>query len=120
ENVGRSTGQLYRVNTLGAALGSAGCIALFPWIGMHAVIWLAVALNLMTAAGAIALFLHRRRTREIEIPWPQSPTGHSPRLRRPGAIALAFASGFISLSYEIFLFRLASVPSGPTSPRFAP
>ncbi len=119
ENVGRSTGQLYRVNTLGAAMGCAACIGLFPWIGMHAVIWLAAALNLTTAVCALALFFRRGGGAPAGEPWTAMPAAPGRRLWLPAAIALAFASGFISLSYEIFLFRLASFASGTSSLIFA-
>lgn len=59
-NVGRATGQLYAVNTFGAALGALlPAFVLFEHLSLDAVIRLAAAINLSVAAAAL-LSLARR------------------------------------------------------------
>ena len=105
---------LYAVNTAGAA---AGCFltdfALVPSWGLLTTQLLAVALNAIAGAGAVALSKSqipkpksqtvKRSKRESRIPNPESrvPTGN---LIAPVAIALAL-SGFAGLGMEILWFR---------------
>ena len=53
QNVGRSVGTLYYVNTLGAG---ASClfsmVALFPWLGMRGSVQVAVMINIAVAVAA--------------------------------------------------------------------
>ena len=64
-NVGRSLGRLYSVNTLGSALASlAAVLVLMRALGQHAVVMVAVALNLAVGAAALLLaFAEHRRAR---------------------------------------------------------
>ena len=57
-NIGRSTGQLYAVNTLGAALGAllAGFV-LFYWLTIDEAIHLAALGNFVVALGVVVLVL---------------------------------------------------------------
>ena len=117
-NVGLSTGDLYRVNTLGAV---AGCLAasflLFPWLGLKAAIWIVAGLNGAIGVSAFVSFARRRwrsRRRRTEIVRPMSRVGaaRAMPMRYRTSLAFAFFAGFVSLSYEIFLVRLASSRSG--------
>ncbi len=60
-NVGRATGQLYAVNTFGAALGALlPAFVLLAWMPMDTVIRLAAAVNLLVAVAAWGLLRDRR------------------------------------------------------------
>lgn len=111
-NVGLSTGDLYRVNTMGAVTGCvlAG-LALFPWLGLHNSIWLAAAINAVIGLSALTAFAAGER--DIAPAAAQTATRPVPMPMRFGlALGLAFFAGFVSLSYEIFLMRLATYESG--------
>ncbi len=63
-NVGRSVGRLYFANTIGSAMACfAAAHLVFVHLGMHAAVWLAVALNLLVAATILALHYLRRAPR---------------------------------------------------------
>jgi spermidine synthase len=117
-NVGSAVGLLYYVNTLGA--GAACFVAtllLFPFIGMQGAVNVAVALNMAVAVGAIAGHLFERRgTVVAEAP---AAAARTPVLRFAPAMALACLGGFVSLSYEIFLFRVMSYATGSSATAFA-
>ncbi|MGY3452239.1 spermidine synthase [Bradyrhizobium sp. USDA 4353] len=119
-NVGSSVGTLYYVNTLGASLACLICAAvLFPFFGMHAAVWVAAAIN--AAVGAGALLARGNRMSSVVEPVPSSADRvvSVPVLGVLLASALAALGGFVSLSYEIFLFRVVSFASGSTSIAFA-
>ncbi len=62
ENVGRVTGYLYCVNTLGAALGAfATGLYIFKFLDIEQATWFAAALNLLVAGGGM-FFLKRWRS----------------------------------------------------------
>lgn len=59
-NVGRATGQLYAVNTLGAALGAMlPAFVLFKYINIDFVIYIAAGINLSVAALTFAVLRSR-------------------------------------------------------------
>ncbi|MBV8919973.1 fused MFS/spermidine synthase [Bradyrhizobium sp.] len=117
--IGGAVGTLYFVNTLGAATACIVCAMLiFPHLGMHAAIMIAAGINIAVGLGAIA----------AHILLSPAPTAESPTLAAApsapifgmGFVALlAMAGGFISLSYEIYLFRAISFASGSSSLAFA-
>ena len=107
---GRRIGALYGVNTAGAALG---CFLtdhlLIPAAGLRATQFVAVALNLVAAAGALRLAAARRAKMETAAPpaVPVTPSaggdGSSARVALVGfAIAM---SGFVAMGMEIVWFR---------------
>ena len=118
-------GVLYTVNTAGAAAGAiAAGFWLIPSLGIRSTTWIAVALNIASACGALWL----ART--------QSPAGQSPvsaqrgRRRAPPqqardtprpvlASAAAGVSGFAALVYEVTWTQLIVLIVGPTSYAFA-
>lgn len=122
-NTGQSMGLLYYVNTLGAAAAClVGLAVLFPFFGMSGSIYIAAAINATVAAGA--LLAHRvgvksatavRETVTVDTPRSAAPT----RLAFRHVLFLAALAGFISLSYEIFFFRLQSYASGGSASAFA-
>jgi spermidine synthase len=117
-NVGLSTGSLYRANTLGAVIGCVVCaLFLFPWFGLQMSIWVAAGLNGLVAIAAFIAFLLRGEENE-NIPEVQVAITQSASAGRVSfqiTLGLAFFAGFISLSYEIFLFRLASFTSATSA-----
>lgn len=126
-NVGRSIGLLYFVNTLGS---SVACFLVGIWImrsfGMQGAVGLAAAVNAMIGVAAIVLALLQRDFKSSEreppirefraIPAVLSP---SEKLRWRVALALAFATGYLALGYEIIWFRLFSQATGGRAGAFA-
>ncbi|HEV8552411.1 MAG TPA: spermidine synthase [Casimicrobiaceae bacterium] len=120
-NVGSSVGLLYYVNTLGAGAACLFCIALlFPFLGMQRAVYVAVTMNAAVAMGALVAYFRERRG---ALPGPeesrQISASSTPILRFSSVLGLACASGFISLSYEIFFFRTISYASGSSATAFA-
>ena len=120
-NVGSSVGLLYYVNTLGAGAACLFCIVLlFPFMGMQGAIYVAVAMNGAVAVGALVAYFRERRG---ALPGPEelhrTSVVSSPLLRFSSVLSLACASGFISLSYEIFFFRTISYATGSSATAFA-
>ncbi len=112
--VGDAVGQLYYVNTLGAGtVCLLASLVLFPFLGMQKSVDVAVAINAVIALSALLVYLKEKKKR---VPAPSAEQGTSskvfPILRMPPTLALAFGSGFVSLSYEIFFFRIVSYISG--------
>jgi len=117
---GGQIGRLYALNTLGATLGAflAG-FALIPGLGLSATGYLAIAGNLLIAAGT---FLLARRT--------DTPVAHgASRGRRPAPPLLASRHrltlaaigliGFFSLAYEILWTRVLLLFLGNTTYAFS-
>jgi spermidine synthase len=119
-NVGSAVGLLYYVNTLGAGAAClVCCVLLFPFLGMAGSIYVAVAMNVTVALGA--LVGHWRDSREAEPAVQDAPTSlerRSPALGLASVLALAGAGGFVSLSYEIFFFRTVSYAAGSSATAF--
>ncbi|WP_035645230.1 spermidine synthase, partial [Bradyrhizobium sp. ORS 285] len=119
-NVGSTVGTLYYVNTLGASLACLICAAvLFPFLGMHAAVWVAAAINAAVGLGAIMARGKRAASVAESVPSSADRVVSVPVLGLLLASALAALGGFVSLSYEIFLFRVVSFASGSTSVAFA-
>jgi predicted membrane-bound spermidine synthase len=120
-NVGSSVGLLYYVNTLGAGAACLVCIAiLFPFVGMKGAVYVAVAMNAAVALGALVAYFRERRG---ALPGPEASqrasAASSAMLPFSTVLLLAGASGFISLSYEIFFFRTISYATGTSATAFA-
>jgi spermidine synthase len=117
--VGSAVGLLYYANTLGAGAACLACCAvLFPFLGMRGAVLTAVGFNVAVAVSAMAAHAAGRN------PTPparsMAPAGSSmPVLGLPLVLMLAAFGGFISLSYEIFLFRTVSYASGSSATAFA-
>jgi spermidine synthase len=118
--IGSAVGTLYYVNTLGASVACLLCVAvIFPFSGMHAAVWIAAAINVVVGAGALlARGAYESRSEEAETP-VSGQAGKQPILGLRFVAALAALGGFVSLSYEIFLFRTVSFASGSSSIAFA-
>jgi spermidine synthase len=117
--VGGAVGLLYYVNTMGAGAACLACCGvLFPFFGMHGAIWAAVGINVAVAIGAIAAHaFHRDEARPVLAASNRRPNEAVLGMR--SVLLLAALGGFISLSYEIFLFRTVSYASGSSATAFA-
>ena len=117
--VGGAVGLLYYVNTLGAGTAClVCCTAMFPFIGMHGSIFVAVAINGAVAIAALAA--NYINAGEGYSSGPVATHGTKALiLSMRSIVLLAALGGFISLSYEIFLFRVVSYASGSSPTAFA-
>jgi len=125
KHAGRSLGILYFINTLGAVAGTAlSGFVLIPAVGLDIAIIIAVTLGMVVFAATVVIEL---RLRPIpaeetvvqasdpaqELPGaPAFEQNFSPFALRWGAtatLAIAFITGFISLSNEILWFRLLGI-----------
>jgi spermidine synthase len=118
-HTGAAVGTLYYVNTIGAGAASLLCATLiFPYTGMHAAVWIAASINAIVGLGAL-LAQKRYRERVVEDASSIAAPLQRPILSIPFVTVMAAMGGFISLSYEIFLFRTVSFASGSSSFAFA-
>lgn len=116
--VGGAVGLLYYVNTLGAGAACLVCCAvLFPFVGMHGAIYTAVAINVSVAVGALVANSFQRNEVKPVAPLPTHGVSES-ILSMRFVLLLAALGGFISLSYEIFLFRTVSYATGSSATAF--
>ncbi len=117
--VGGAVGLLYYVNTMGAASACLVCCGvLFPFFGMHTAVFTAVGLNVAVAAGAIVAHVFQRDEAHPVVAGSMHGARKAVLGMRP-VLLLAALGGFISLSYEIFLFRTISYASGSSATAFA-
>src|ERR1700733_12242191 len=117
--VGGAVGLLYYVNTLGAGAACLlSCVLLFPFLGMHRSVLVAVALNVAVAFCAVVIHALRGNQVQLEASSVQRPASGTAIGLLP-TILLAALGGFISLSYEIYLFRIVSYASGSSATTFA-
>ena len=121
-NVGVSTGRLYYVNTLGAAVGClCAVLFVFPFLGVAATLRIAASLNVVACCGAGIAYLRSKTGKEIEPALGSTIATNlrSPRqgqsVAYPMAMILAGFSGFVSLSYEIFFLHVTAFASGGNS-----
>jgi spermidine synthase len=133
-DAGSAAGFLYAANTAGAAAGAiAAGFWLLPAIGMSATTWIAAALNVAAAAGALWLARSARRAspHADRGAGRQTRTSNRHRFRpvsiaRPAgeprprlAAALAALSGCAALVYEVAWARILAMAMGPTTYAFA-
>ncbi|HEU0122728.1 MAG TPA: fused MFS/spermidine synthase [Bryobacteraceae bacterium] len=113
--VGRSVGMLYFVNTLGSAAACfVAALFLLRDLGMQGTVWAAAGINALIGIGVLAL--HFRAGRKTTTPTPREEAQGQGALPFPAAAAMAFATGFVSLGYEIVWYRVYSFVTGG-SPR---
>lgn len=97
--MGRKTGTLYAINTLGAALGCAiGALWLPEAVGVSATY--AVAIGLSLSVAAIALLLGRGA-----LPQPRHSRAGRAAAAPRNLLAIAFVSGFGTLAFEVLLIQ---------------
>lgn len=124
-------GFAYASNTAGAALGAvAAGFWLVPAVGLQATTFVAVALNLAAAGGAIWLARRQPSTdgpavdsRQKDVAMKSRPASTSTPPAAPAWPALASLaaalSGFAALVYEVAWTRLLALAIGPTTYAFA-
>lgn len=118
--IGSAVGTLYYVNTIGASVACLLCVALiFPFTGMHAAVLIAAAINLVVGAGALLARGAWQNSGDMTETPIAAQVAKQPILELRFVMALAALGGFVSLSYEIFLFRIVSFASGSSSIAFA-
>ena len=116
-------GLLYTFNTLGAVLGCAAAgLVLFPAIGLAKTQWVAVALNLVAAAGAFALTARAARWTPHRADLAAVPSGSddaapAPMLRREAGVLVGLyaASGFVAMLYEVAWSRVLVLVLGSST-----
>ncbi|WP_050424651.1 fused MFS/spermidine synthase [Bradyrhizobium tropiciagri] len=117
--VGSAVGLLYYVNTMGAGAACVlCCVLLFPFFGMDRAVLTAVAVNVVVALCAIIIHVFhddQASSRDAATIRPASKSA----THLPVTILLSALGGFISLSYEIYLFRIISYASGSSATTFA-
>ena len=122
-NVGTAVGLLYHVNTLGAGAACLACaVALFPLLGMHGSVSVAVSLNALVALGAVAAHLvdgHRAQPAALVPATPSALLASRTDLPFWVVLTMSCAGGLVSLSYEIFFFRAMSYTTGSSPFAFA-
>ena len=116
---GRRVGLLYACNTLGAVVGSAlAGLVVLPAAGLRRTEWLAVALNLLAAAGAL-LLAGRSRVSEGDaaapLDWP-APAGDTTIGRIAALLILLYAlSGGVAMMSEVAWSRLLVLVLGSST-----
>src|SRR6202012_45995 len=94
------------------------CALLFPFLGMQRVVLVAVALNVAVALCAIVIHLFQGDQAQPRDAAVIRPASESVTRLLPTLLLSGFG-GFISLSYEIYLFRIVSYASGSSATTFA-
>jgi spermidine synthase len=127
ENVGRSVGALYFVNTLGSAVACfAAAVFLMRQLGESGSVGLAATLNAIVGLSALVLnFMRRSGGKETPrgvlasepLDAPAAPTGKT--LSYAIAAPVAGLAGFVSLGYEILWYRAFSFASQGRAQAFA-
>jgi len=123
ENVGRSVGKLYFVNTLGSAVACFFAVVAMPALGQSGSVLLAAAVNTFVGGSVIVFFLSSSRSQfesrvESTTAQPSEPSGAVP-LPFPLAAAIGALAGFIALGYEILWYRIFSFVTGGMARSFA-
>ena len=122
-NMGRATGTLYFVNTLGSA---TACFVVGAWamrvLGMSGAVRLAACINALIACAAFLAWsvLSRRTSNAVSTEYTAAASAPSSQtLGLTTGIVLAGLSGFIALGYEIVWYRVFSWASATNPQTFA-
>ena len=116
--VGSHLGQLYGINTIGAAVGSLLCgFWIIGWWGVWVALGIAVVFNVLIGIICITLGGSNRHAkpapaaeadRHVDITYDPSGFGHI-------ALAVFAVSGFCAMAYEVIWTRLLELIAGPTT-----
>ena len=117
DRAGADAGDLYAVNTIGAALGAGlAAFILLPGLGLRGSTLIAAGLNLVAAAGAWTIALGNAAP---------SPVGKRPQrtpISKSGSLGLATLAlaitGFVALVSEVAWTRVLTLVIGPTTYAF--
>ncbi len=104
-------GLLYSFNTLGAVLGCLGAgLFLFPQLGLAATQWVAMACNLLAAAGALVVARRTRSWRSASVEHAESGEADQSDLANSTAarilVLLYAGSGLVAMLYEVAWSRV--------------
>jgi spermidine synthase len=128
DHIGRRTGVLYGLNTIGAALGTLLCgFVLIPRLGLSATLYSAAAVNI--TAGTLCLLASRlkgdRQKQEVTACKPMPDEQKQNLMASPSsqnqvvwALVLFAVSGFCSMACQVFWSRLIGLLIGPTNYSF--
>ncbi len=116
-NVGLSLGSLYFVNTLGSAIAAfSASLFLMSMLGMQGTIYLASILNFLVGTGALLVYFLQNASTDSPPKLSQEShdttsleTASPMQISFQWILLLAFASGFVALSYEILWMRIFSI-----------
>lgn len=121
-STGAAVGNLYYANTLGAGIACLiAALVLFPFCGIQHTIMVAASINGLVALGALVTHYYGRQRLIMPIV-SMTATRPLPVEPLPGfwaILMLAGLSGFVSLSYEIYFFRVMAFISGDSATLFA-
>ena len=99
----RSVAALYAANTLGAVGGVlAGAFWLVPTAGLRSTAWLCVAVNLLSAVVALAVFHNPQPDKNPPFPLPRA------RRSMGGSAVRLAATGLLGIGYEVVVVRVLS------------
>lgn len=119
---GRIIGLLYATNTLGAVLGCAAAgLFMLPAFGLLRTQWLAVGLNIVAAAGALALAPRFRMPGDAPLPGDAAPGNAAPAAamrvtpRDRLLLAACTISGLTAMLYEVAWSRLLVLVLGSST-----
>ena len=120
-NMGRWTGGLYYVNTLGAAVA---CIVAASFtmraFGESGCVYLAACVNTIVGGTALAYHFFREKTDHIlASDFSEPVSGEHQLLPFSLGVVLAGASGVIALAYEIIWYRVFSFATAGNAKEFA-
>jgi spermidine synthase len=107
-DLGRHTGWLYALNTLGALVGSiAAGFVLLPMLGVASTIHTIVAVGLLVGAGSIVIGSKVRVAPSTDQPVIEEPSlAHPDSTRREAILLVVALSGMAALALEVVWMRI--------------
>ncbi len=132
DHLGTRTGQLYGLNTIGAAFGAMLCgFVLISSLGVQKTLYVAAGLNFFV--GFLCIMVSRQKERyfsstsdvslSVKKPGRQKKPAISPNTNIPSSIltwslCLFAVSGFCAMAYQVFWSKLITLLIGPTTYSF--
>jgi spermidine synthase len=132
DHLGTRTGQLYGLNTIGAAFGAMLCgFVLINSFGAQKTLYIAAGINFLV--GILCILLSRRKETFFAGNPPIPRSGKNPERQKKHAISqstnfsnpistwalcLFAVSGFCAMAYQVFWTRLITLLIGPTTYSF--
>lgn len=132
DHLGTRTGQLYGLNTIGAAFGAMLCgFVLISSLGVQKTLYVAAGLNFFV--GFLCIMVSRQKERYFSSTSDVSlPIKKAERLKKPAnsqnttisesiltwSLWLFAVSGFCAMAYQVFWTRLITLLIGPTTYSF--
>jgi spermidine synthase len=132
DHLGTRTGQLYGLNTIGAAFGAMLCgFVLISSLGVQKTLYAAAGINFFV--GFLCIMVSRQKERyfsstsdvswSVKKPGRQKKQAISPNTNIPSSIltwslGLFAISGFCAMAYQVFWTKLITLLIGPTTYSF--